>query len=82
MDEVKTVLLYWVRDKFGGEPVYCPSGVRHKDGMTLIQAFARNVGCAGRSLCYLAGESPVRLKLSERAGSESCERHGNRAFEA
>ena len=63
-------------------PAYCPGGGRHKDGMNLIQAFARNVGCAGRSLCYLAGESPVRLKLSERAGSESCERHGNRAFEA
>jgi len=25
-------------------PAYCPGGVRHKDGMTLIQAFARNVG--------------------------------------
>ncbi len=31
-------------------PAYCPGGVRHKDGMTLFQAFARNVGCAGRSL--------------------------------
>ena len=25
-------------------PAYCPGGVRHKDGMNLIQAFARNVG--------------------------------------
>jgi hypothetical protein len=25
-------------------PAYCPGGVRHKDGMTLIQAFSRNVG--------------------------------------
>ena len=25
-------------------PAYCPVGVRHKDGMTLIQAFGRNVG--------------------------------------
>ena len=25
-------------------PAYCPAGVRHKDGMTLIQAFVRNVG--------------------------------------
>jgi len=25
-------------------PAYCPGGVRHKDGMTLIQAFVWNVG--------------------------------------
>ena len=25
-------------------PAYCPGGGRHKDGMNLIQAFARNVG--------------------------------------
>ena len=50
--------------------------------MNLILAFAWNVGCAGESLYHLAGESPVRLKLSERAGSESCERPGNKAFEA
>ena len=25
-------------------PAYCPGGVRHKDGMNLIQAFVRNVG--------------------------------------
>ena len=25
-------------------PAYCSGGVRHKDGMTLIQAFAWNVG--------------------------------------
>ncbi len=27
-----------------GRPVYCLSGVRHKDGVTLIQALVRNVG--------------------------------------
>ena len=27
-----------------GEPVYCLGGVRHKGGVTLIQAFVRNVG--------------------------------------
>ena len=27
-----------------GKPVYCLSGVRHKDGVTLIQALVRNVG--------------------------------------
>ncbi len=50
--------------------------------MNLIQAFVWNVGCAGRSLCHLADESSVRLKLSEQAGSESCERPGNSTFEA
>jgi hypothetical protein len=27
-----------------GKPTYCLSGVRHKDGVTLIQALVRNVG--------------------------------------
>ena len=27
-----------------GEPADCPSGVRHKSGVTLIQAFVWNVG--------------------------------------
>jgi hypothetical protein len=26
------------------EPVYCPDGVRHEGGVTLLQAFTRNVG--------------------------------------
>jgi len=43
----------WVASKLGalrtpgqvqGEPVYCLGGVRHKGGVTLIQAFVRNVG--------------------------------------
>jgi hypothetical protein len=27
-----------------GEPANCPSGVRHRSGVTLIQALVRNVG--------------------------------------
>ena len=27
-----------------GEPAECPSGVRHRSGVTLIQALVRNVG--------------------------------------
>ncbi len=27
-----------------GEPVYCLSGARHKGGVTLVEAFVRNVG--------------------------------------
>jgi hypothetical protein len=64
------------------EPAYCLGGVRHSDGMNLIQAFVWNVGCAGTSWRCLAGESPVRSKLSEQAGSESCGRHGNMGSEA
>jgi len=30
-----------------GKPVYCLSGVRHKVGINLIQAFVWNMGCAG-----------------------------------
>ena len=32
------------QDKFVGEPADCPSGVRHRSGVTLIQALVRNVG--------------------------------------
>jgi hypothetical protein len=43
----------WVASKLGAlrtpgqvqeEPAYCLGGVRHKGGVTLIQAFVRNVG--------------------------------------
>jgi hypothetical protein len=43
----------WVASKLGalrtpgqvqGEPAYCLGGARHKGGVTLIQAFVRNVG--------------------------------------
>jgi len=42
--EVKTELLYRVQDEFGGKPAYRPSGLRCKGGVTLLQAFARNLG--------------------------------------
>ena len=32
------------QDKLVGEPADCPSGVRHKSGVTLIQALVWNVG--------------------------------------
>jgi hypothetical protein len=37
------------------EPVYCLGGVRHKDGMNLIQAFVRNVG----TLHVMLRENPI-----------------------
>ncbi len=42
--EVKTELLYRVQDELGGKPADCPSGLRCKGGVTLLQAFARNLG--------------------------------------
>jgi len=42
--EVKTGLLYRVQDGVWGKPAYCPSGLRCRSGVTLIQAFARNLG--------------------------------------
>ena len=43
MDGVKTGVLAESQDKSRERPVYCLGGVRHKDGMNLIQAFVRNV---------------------------------------
>ncbi len=43
-DDVKTEGESLTRDKFGGRPVYCPSGIRHREGMNLTQAFVWNMG--------------------------------------
>jgi hypothetical protein len=42
--EVKTELLYRVKDETWGKPAYRPGGLRCKGGVTLLQAFARNLG--------------------------------------
>jgi hypothetical protein len=43
-DDVETrgESLSW--DKSGGEPAYCPGGIRHEGGATLCQASVGNVG--------------------------------------
>jgi len=43
-DDVETrgESLTW--DKSGGEPAYCPGGIRHEGGATLCQASMGNVG--------------------------------------
>jgi hypothetical protein len=43
-NDVKTGKESLARDKPRGRPVYCLGGVRHRGGVTLIQAFVRNVG--------------------------------------
>ena len=43
-DGVKTGFLYRVQDEAWEKPAYCPSGLRCKSGVTLLQAFARDLG--------------------------------------
>ena len=43
-DEAKTGVQFLFRDKFRRKPAHCLDGLRHKDGVTLIQAFGWNVG--------------------------------------
>ncbi len=43
-NDVKTGGESLTRDEFGGRPAYCPGGVRHEGGVTLIQALVWNVG--------------------------------------
>jgi hypothetical protein len=43
INDVETGREWLARDKVGGKPVYCPTGVRHEGGVTLIQALVRNV---------------------------------------
>jgi hypothetical protein len=43
-DVIETELQLLVRDAARGEPVDCPSGVRHEGGVSLAQALVWNVG--------------------------------------
>ena len=44
MDDVETGGKSLTRDESGGWPECCSDGIRHEGGVTLRQAFARNVG--------------------------------------
>ena len=44
MDDVETGGKSLTRDESGGCPGFGPDGIRHEGGVTLSQAFARNVG--------------------------------------
>jgi len=43
-DVIETGLQLLARDKARGKPVDCPSGDRHEDGVSPVQALVRNVG--------------------------------------
>lgn len=43
-DVIETELQSLARDEARGEPVDCPSGDRHKGGVSPAQALVRNVG--------------------------------------
>jgi hypothetical protein len=61
--EVKTGLLYRVQDGVWGKPAYCPGGLRCRSGVTLIQAFARNLGTFASRGCKRDGESPSEIGM-------------------
>jgi hypothetical protein len=44
MDVIETGLQLLARDEARGKPADCPSGDRHRDGVSPAQALVRNVG--------------------------------------
>jgi len=70
-DDVKTEGESLTRDKFRGRPVYCLSGIRHKEGVNLTQAFVWNVGTCrlddkGETQAETLQESEYRSKAQGR----------------
>jgi hypothetical protein len=43
-DEIKTGRESLARDKNGRQPAYCPFGLRHEEGVSLILAYVWNLG--------------------------------------
>ena len=43
-DDVETRVNSLTWDKSGGRPDFCPDGIRHEGGVTLLQAFMWNAG--------------------------------------
>ena len=70
-DDVKTEGVSLTRDKFGGRPVYCPSGIRHREGVNLTQAFVWNMGTCrldvkGATQAEILQESEYRCEAQGR----------------
>lgn len=56
IDDVETGRMSLTRDESGGWPDCCPDGIRHEGGVTLRQAFARNVGT-----CRLDAKGEIQM---------------------
>ena len=54
-----------------GIPVYCLSDVRHRDGVTLIQALVRNV-----RTCHLDEKRETQVEAQERESTDAGHRDG------
>ncbi len=54
---IETELQSLVRDEAWGAPVDCPSGDRHKGGVSPVQALVRNVGT-----CRLDAKGDVQVE--------------------
>jgi len=62
-DDVKTGGFLYFRISSWRRPANCPSGVRHKGGVTLIQAFVWNVGTFASRGCNRDGGSPSEIGM-------------------
>ena len=68
--DVKTEGESLSRDKFGGRPVYCPSGIRHREGVNLTQAFVWNMGT-----CCFNGKGETQAEILQES-EYRCEAQG------
>ena len=69
-DDVKTGGKSLTRDQSGRRPVYCPLGVRHEGGVSLIQAQMWNLGT-----CRLDAKGATQAEIPQEA-EYRCEAQG------
>jgi hypothetical protein len=68
-DAIKTGVQSLLRDKAREQPAYCPSGDRHKGGVSLAQALVRNVGTSGLDVQgRTPSGGPARSRVPMRGG--------------
>src|ERR1700680_3665238 len=59
----------WPGTKLGGGPADCPSGGRHGDGVSPVQACVRNVGTSRLDVKGdIQGDEPTRMRVPMRGG--------------
>jgi len=73
LDDVETGILTSVPRSGWGNPVYCPTGVRHEGGVTSSQALVRNAGT-----CRPDGKGEAQAK-GLREGERTDAGHGGGA---